>query len=195
MPTPESFRFQVNLGGMLDILSNHLYKSPDVFLRELLQNGIDAITLRKKKQPTWSGGRIVITLDPGQSMVFQDNGAGLTKEEIHQFLAVIGQSSKTILNPDGSIPNPKNSFNTSYPSSRFLESGSYFRLKNLQIGYSLPEKMISRAGFKSCRVYLQGSNLFTATKYSGFDPEVNGGVDNGNYPQSRSFLIGVNISY
>lgn len=104
MPTPESFRFQVNLGGMLDILSNHLYKSPDVFLRELLQNGIDAITLRKKKQPTWSGGRIVITLDPGQSMVFQDNGAGLTKEEIHQFLAVIGQSSKTILNPDGSIP-------------------------------------------------------------------------------------------
>ena len=56
MEHPESaaestFRFQVNLGGMLDILSNHLYKSPDVFLRELLQNGIDAITLRKKRQP------------------------------------------------------------------------------------------------------------------------------------------------
>ena len=47
----ESFRFQVNLGGMLDILSNHLYKSPDVFLRELLQNGADAITLRQKRQP------------------------------------------------------------------------------------------------------------------------------------------------
>ena len=45
----ESFRFQVNLGGMLDILSNHLYKSPDVFLRELLQNGADAITLRQKR--------------------------------------------------------------------------------------------------------------------------------------------------
>ena len=58
MEHPESaaestFRFQVNLGGMLDILSNHLYKSPDVFLRELLQNGIDAITLRKKRQPEW----------------------------------------------------------------------------------------------------------------------------------------------
>ena len=104
MPSPETFRFQVNLGGMLDILSNHLYKSPDVFLRELLQNGIDAITLRKKKQPAWSGGRITITLDPAQSLVFQDNGAGLSKEEIHQFLAVIGQSSKTMLNPDGSLP-------------------------------------------------------------------------------------------
>ena len=101
----------------------------------------------------------------------------------------------TVDNPEGSIPNPKNSFNTSYPSSRFLENGSYLRLKNLQIGYSLPENLISKAGFKNCRIYLQGSNLFTATKYKGFDPEVNGDVDNGNYPQSRSFLIGVNISY
>ena len=117
-------------------------------------------------------------------------GTGMTS-----VLSPVMKDVWTADNPDGSIPNPKNSFNTSYPSSRFLESGSYFRLKNLQIGYSLPEKMISRAGFKSCRVYLQGSNLFTATKYSGFDPEVNGGVDNGNYPQSRSFLIGVNISY
>lgn len=104
MPSPETFRFQVNLGGMLDILSNHLYKSPDVFLRELLQNGIDAITLRKKSSPSWSGGRIVISLDPGERMVFQDNGAGLTREEIHRFLAVIGQSSKTLMNPDGTLP-------------------------------------------------------------------------------------------
>ena len=57
----ESFRFQVNLGGMLDILSNHLYKSPDVFLRELLQNGADAITLRQKRQPGWTGGRSLST--------------------------------------------------------------------------------------------------------------------------------------
>lgn len=117
-------------------------------------------------------------------------GTGMTSA-----LSPVMKDVWTVDNPDGSIPNPKNSFNTSYPSSRFLESGSYFRLKNLQIGYSLPEKLISRAGFKACRVYLQGSNLFTATKYKGFDPEVNGGVDNGNYPQSRTFLIGVNISY
>ena len=109
MEHPESaaestFRFQVNLGGMLDILSNHLYKSPDVFLRELLQNGIDAITLRKKRQPEWSGGRITISLTPGEKLVLRDNGAGLTQEEVHRFLAVIGQSSKTILESDGTIP-------------------------------------------------------------------------------------------
>ena len=49
-----TYHFQVNLGGMLDVLSNHLYKSPDVFLRELLQNGVDAVTLRQKSQPDWN---------------------------------------------------------------------------------------------------------------------------------------------
>lgn len=97
------YHFQVNLGGMLDVLSNHLYKSPDVFLRELLQNGVDAITLRQKEQPGWSGGKITISLTPGRRMVFRDNGAGLSEEGIHRFLAVIGQSSKTEL-VNGRIP-------------------------------------------------------------------------------------------
>lgn len=93
----EIFHFQVNLGGMLDVLSNHLYKSPDVFLRELLQNGVDAITLRQKLQPDWSEGSIHISLDPGRHLIFRDNGSGLTQEEIHRFLSVIGQSSKNNL--------------------------------------------------------------------------------------------------
>lgn len=99
----ESYHFQVNLGGMLDILSNHLYKSPDVFLRELLQNAVDAITMRRKAQPDWQGGQIQIETTPGRSLSVTDNGAGLSKEEIHQFLAVIGQSSKTQLQ-NGVLP-------------------------------------------------------------------------------------------
>lgn len=91
------YHFQVNLGGMLDVLSNHLYKSPDVFLRELLQNGVDAITHRQKEQPGWTEGCITISVEPGRSMMFRDNGAGLTEDGIHRFLAVIGQSSKTDL--------------------------------------------------------------------------------------------------
>lgn len=54
----DTYHFQVNLGGMLDVLSNHLYKSPDVFLRELLQNGVDAITLRQKSQPVGTEGKL-----------------------------------------------------------------------------------------------------------------------------------------
>lgn len=99
----ESYHFQVNLGGMLDVLSNHLYKSPDVFIRELLQNGADAITMRKKSQPDWNDGRITIFVEPGRRMEIRDNGAGLTEEGIHRFLSVIGQSSKTEL-IDGKIP-------------------------------------------------------------------------------------------
>ncbi len=97
------YHFQVNLGGMLDILSNHLYKSPDVFIRELLQNGVDAITMRQKKQPGWNGGVITISVVQGRRIEFTDNGSGLTEEEIHRFLAVIGQSSKTQL-VNGQIP-------------------------------------------------------------------------------------------
>ena len=93
----DTYHFQVNLGGMLDVLSNHLYKSPDVFLRELLQNGVDAITLRQKSQPDWNRGKITITVEPGRRLIFRDNGAGLSEEGIHRFLAVIGQSSKTEL--------------------------------------------------------------------------------------------------
>ncbi|MDE6568930.1 MAG: ATP-binding protein, partial [Lachnospiraceae bacterium] len=97
------YHFQVNLGGMLDILSNHLYKSPDVFIRELLQNGVDAITMRQKRQPEWREGAITITIEPGRRIEFSDNGAGLTEEEIHRFLAVIGSSSKTQI-VNGEIP-------------------------------------------------------------------------------------------
>lgn len=97
------YHFQVNLGGMLDILSNHLYKSPDVFIRELLQNGVDAITMRQKRQPGWNEGVITITVVPGRKIEFSDNGAGLTEEEIHRFLAVIGSSSKTQI-VNGEIP-------------------------------------------------------------------------------------------
>ena len=99
----DTYHFQVNLGGMLDVLSNHLYKSPDVFLRELLQNGVDAVTLRQKSQPDWNGGKITITVEPGRRLIFRDNGAGLSEEGIHRFLAVIGQSSKTEL-VNGTIP-------------------------------------------------------------------------------------------
>ena len=91
------YRFKVNLGGMIEILSDHLYSSPDVYIRELLQNGVDAITARENKEEAYKEqkkGRIHLFVDEGKRLVFEDNGMGLTQEEIHQFLAIIGQSSK-----------------------------------------------------------------------------------------------------
>ncbi|MCQ2464780.1 MAG: HSP90 family protein [Oscillospiraceae bacterium] len=89
----DEFIFNVNLEGMMDLLSNHLYSTPKVFLRELLQNSADAVNLRK----TWGmeeEPRIDITVTENKSLVFRDNGSGLTKDEIHKFISVIGKSSK-----------------------------------------------------------------------------------------------------
>lgn len=89
-----NYSFSVNLGGMIDILSNHLYSSPGVFLRELLQNCADAISLRKQLDSSYSEPQIDIKVNEENSLSFSDNGAGLTEEEIHKFISVIGQSSK-----------------------------------------------------------------------------------------------------
>ncbi|HEY0320455.1 MAG TPA: HSP90 family protein [Pyrinomonadaceae bacterium] len=91
------YKFQVNLGGIIDLLSNHIYSSPQVFIRELLQNAVDAITARLHVEPHYTG-RVWIEL-PAQdgelpTLFFRDNGIGLTEEEIHSFLATIGQTSK-----------------------------------------------------------------------------------------------------
>ncbi|MEI8052712.1 MAG: TonB-dependent receptor [Bacteroidota bacterium] len=95
-------------------------------------------------------------------------------------------------------------------SSRYIEDGSYVRLKALTIGYSLPKKKIEKLKMSRCMLYFTAENLLTFTHYSGFDPEVSmfsgsgkgatnqntsPGVDYGTYPQSRDFIIGANISF
>ena len=91
------YLFQVNLKGMIELLSEHIYSAPNVFVRELLQNGIDAVTARKGIDETHKGKiNITISKDRGQNteVIFEDNGIGLTESEVHEFLSVIGQSSK-----------------------------------------------------------------------------------------------------
>lgn len=91
-------RFQVNLGGIIELLSNHTYSSPQVFIRELLQNGVDAIVARNIYQPGHQGEIQIELPEPKPEdapvLIFTDNGIGLTEEEIHLFLATIGQTSK-----------------------------------------------------------------------------------------------------
>lgn len=90
-------------------------------------------------------------------------------------------------------------------SSYYVQDGSFFRMKNLQIGYTLPAKKVfgEKLGIDRLRVYVSGTNLFTITKYTGLDPEVSAsgsdfsalGVDQGIYPVARQFLIGVNVGF
>lgn len=98
-------------------------------------------------------------------------------------------------NRNGTIPNPVGSPMNHENSSRFVEDGSYFRLKNLQIGYTLPKNITQKFHCSRLRFYFTATNLFTITKYSGYDPEVGSGVDYGNYPQSRTFTFGLNANF
>ena len=87
-------------------------------------------------------------------------------------------------------------------SDRFVEDGSYLRLKNVQLGYALPPSLLKKIKFEKFRLYVSAQNLFTFTKYSGMDPEIgayggalNAGVDRGFYPQARVLLGGVNVTF
>jgi TonB-linked SusC/RagA family outer membrane protein len=84
--------------------------------------------------------------------------------------------------------------------SYYIEDGSFLRMKNLQLGYTIPESVTSKANIGSIRVYVQAVNLFTVTKYTGLDPEIGGddrakGVDAGTYPLVKQFLFGLNVNF
>lgn len=91
--------------------------------------------------------------------------------------------------------------NNQRPSDFYVEDGSFIRLRNLQIGYTIPESVLKFINVKSVRVYVSGNNLWTKTDYNGFDPEIgtNGwildtGIDKGYYPSNRTVGAGVKIT-
>lgn len=101
-------------------------------------------------------------------------------------------------------------FTNSLISSRFIEDGSFVRIKSVSLGYEFPKKLVSKLRLTRLYLYVTSENLLTFTKYSGFDPEVSvyslggfsnserniaPGVDYGTYPQSREFLIGLNVAF
>ncbi|OKL38833.1 SusC/RagA family TonB-linked outer membrane protein [Pontibacter flavimaris] len=91
----------------------------------------------------------------------------------------------------------------SLASTRFVEDGSYLRVKALTVGYDVPSTLLTKLHISNLRLYVTGENLLTFTDYSGFDPEVNAfggsntalGVDFGTYPQTRNLIFGLNVSF
>ena len=92
-------------------------------------------------------------------------------------------------------------FNVLPQTDRWLENGSYLRLRNIELGYNLPKGALSRAGFTNTRIFVSGQNLLTFTKYTGLDPDITGvniferGLDNGQYPALRILTAGINIGF
>lgn len=80
------------------------------------------------------------------------------------------------------------------PSNFYLQSGAYFRIKTLQLGYTLPKNILNSIDVKRVRIFLSSNNLVTITGYKGYDPEISGGIDMGIYPQARTFMAGLDIT-
>ncbi|WP_211172682.1 SusC/RagA family TonB-linked outer membrane protein [Chitinophaga sp. Ak27] len=106
-----------------------------------------------------------------------------------------------VTNPDTRIVGIRNdnTNDNNRNSDKFVEDGTFLRCKNISLGYTLPESLISKVSIKYLRVYVNVSNAFIITNYKGMDPEIgswdplSAGVDNGYYPQPRVFTIGANI--
>ncbi|MDP4935614.1 MAG: SusC/RagA family TonB-linked outer membrane protein, partial [Salibacteraceae bacterium] len=87
-------------------------------------------------------------------------------------------------------------------SDYYVENGSFMRLKNIQLGYTIPKSVVSKIKFSSIRVYVAANNLYTLTQYQGFDPEIGSaggalasGVDYGFYPQARTIMGGISVKF
>ena len=148
-------------------------------------------------------------------------GQGVQGNEIFNFVRYWtdfptfgGNRSERMLNDswrpgktDAKLPQPKSSdVISSNPSTYYLEDGSYLRMKNIQLSYTLPASILSKLHGSRALIYIQGQNLLTATKYTGLDPEINLrnyasgsdrqiGVDEGSYPVAKSILLGVNLTF
>ncbi len=88
-------------------------------------------------------------------------------------------------------------------SDRYVEDGSYLRIQNISLGYNLPKELIAKAKLTNVRVYASAQNVYTFTKYTGYDPEIGSynksvlsqNVDNGHYPNPRTITVGANIEF
>ena len=98
-------------------------------------------------------------------------------------------------NPGDVTDIPRHGVYTEF-DSRLLEDASFLRLKNVMIGYSLPDNLLKRTGFlRGIRIYVQGQNLLTFTKFSGLDPESSLNVYAAQYPMSRQFTFGLDLTF
>ncbi len=139
--------------------------------------------------------------------IYNDIRRQLDSYELANFRSDINPWSPT--NPNGTdarlavnqSSDPTVTTNNMAQTDRWLESGSYLRVRNLELSYTLPKNILSRVSFNNARIYISGQNLLTITKYKGLDPDVQGtgiisrGFDAGNWPSSRIISFGIQADF
>lgn len=201
---------RVNLGSPLPLFTfgwtnTFTYKNFDlsIFLNGSFGNKVmnyNSITLTHMNSP-WtnqlnsvSDRAQLVPIDP--DMVYEDGS--MWYDDITN-VKVANPGTKT---PRASINDPNDNDRI---SSRYVEDGSYLRIKNITLGYTFPKKWMDKARIENLRIYCNIQNLYTFTRYSGYDPEIGAstqdatgltyGVDNGRYPSPTTYSIGLNITF
>ncbi|RRB04685.1 TonB-dependent receptor [Larkinella rosea] len=181
------------------------------------QNGDGAINASDRvilgyAQPKFYGGLTNTFSYKGVELsIFMQGTSGNSIFNINRFeqeslTGVSNQSAETLnrwtpTNPSNTIPRANAVGNAYVLSSRQIEDGSYLRVKNINLSYTLPSSLVSKAKLYNVKVYVSAQNWITFTKYTGFDPEVNRfgqstlsqGSDYGSYPGNKMMLVGLNI--
>ena len=121
----------------------------------------------------------------------------------NQLVEALDYYSATNMGSNNPRPIADSANNNLLISDRYVEDGSYLRIQNITLGYSLPQDVISKYKMSRLRLYASAQNLYTFTDYSGYDPEIGSfnqnvllsGIDNGRYPVARTFLVGLNVEF
>jgi hypothetical protein len=133
-----------------------------------------------------------------------DRSGNLVQKQVNNTTVIgISPDSLSSLNANARIWTPIRTTTGFYPSSFAVEDGSFIRINNITLGYTLPRQLMQKAKISSLRVYATVYNVATITGYSGYDPDVNvkrnspltPGVDYSAYPRGRTFVAGVNLSF
>ncbi|MBR1631367.1 MAG: TonB-dependent receptor, partial [Paludibacteraceae bacterium] len=142
----------------------------------------------------WSYGNDILNANK----LFFENGT--KKKDLNMFATYANRWTPD--NPTSDIPVVSNSASNNVFSSRLIEDGSYLRLKTVSVGYTIPAHITKKAHISKARIYVSAQNLYTWTKYTGYDPEVSvknsaltPGLDFSSYPRAMSMNMGVNITF
>ena len=142
----------------------------------------------------------IVAIDPNKDYSQGVNVNGVTVYNWYDDITNVRVANAGTKTPRASVQDPNDNDRI---SDRYIEDGSYIRLKNITLGYTFPNKMISKWGLSSLRIYANIQNLLTITGYDGYDPEIGAstasanvyGLDNGRYPSPTVYSFGLNISF
>ena len=167
--------------------------------RTYIGKGIPDITYGITVNAAWKGVDLMV-FGSGVSGVDIYNMYDTTFQYANNRLTYFTSDRWTPENTNGSMPKANINHTNFLYSSASVFSGAYFKIKQIQLGYTLPQALLNKISFQKARLYCSLENFFTFSDYIGFDPEVTGagnamGVDFGMYPSSKKVVFGLNITF